>query len=224
MSAEYHSGAIAAAVLYAWGLVMLVAVRAWRQKKATGGTGFNGFRRASGRASRLAGILFLVAILLGQVSPVLAATRSVDFVGPTDDSTAAVFVWTGVAVAIAGFVAAVAAQNAMGASWRIGVDQAESTDLVTRGLFAHVRNPVFRAMIAAQLGTALMAPTWPSIAAVVLLPTACQLQVRLVEEPYLARTHGSSYTDHAASTGRFLPGLGRLTRRSQPVLSGSEQR
>ena len=144
--------------------------------------------------------------------------------GPTDDSIAAVVVWAGVVVAMAGFVAAVAAQNAMGASWRIGVDQAESTDLVTCGVFAHVRNPIFTAMITAQLGTALMAPTWLSITAVVLLVVACGLQVRLVEEPYLARTHGSSNTDYAAKTGRFLPGFGRLTATSQPVLSAPEQK
>lgn len=47
---------------------MLFAVRSWRQKKATGRSGFNGFngfRRISGRAARLTGIGFLVAILLG---------------------------------------------------------------------------------------------------------------------------------------------------------------
>lgn len=36
------------------------------------------------------------------------------------------------------------------------------------------------------------------------------LQVRLVEEPYLLRTHGEVYRDWAARTGRFLPGVGRL--------------
>jgi protein-S-isoprenylcysteine O-methyltransferase Ste14 len=35
----------------------------------------------------------------------------------------------------------------MGASWRIGVDPSERTDLVTGGAFALVRNPIFSAML-----------------------------------------------------------------------------
>jgi protein-S-isoprenylcysteine O-methyltransferase Ste14 len=34
--------------------------------------------------------------------------------------------------------------------------------------------------------------------------------VRLVEEPYLAATHGSSYASYAAAVGRFVPGVGKL--------------
>jgi protein-S-isoprenylcysteine O-methyltransferase Ste14 len=55
-----------------------------------------------------------------------------------------------------------------------------------------------------------------------MLIVACELQLRLVEEPYLASTHGSSYIDYATRTGRFLSGLGRLTARNQPLLGGSE--
>ncbi|MER5628798.1 hypothetical protein ABT061_48065 [Streptosporangium sp. NPDC002544] len=42
-----------------------------------------------------------------------------------------------------------------------------------------------------------------------------ELQVRVVEEPYLIRTHGSDQLTHASITGRFLPALGRLS----PALS-----
>ena len=40
--------------------------------------------------------------------------------------------------------------------------------------------------------------------------TAQQIQVRLVEEPYLRRVHGDAYRRYAASTGRFLPWIGRV--------------
>ncbi|HLS74191.1 MAG TPA: hypothetical protein VK046_10500 [Actinomycetaceae bacterium] len=36
-----------------------------------------------------------------------------------------------------------------------------------------------------------------------------EIQVRLVEEPYLLRTHGPAYARYTARVGRFLPGLGR---------------
>jgi len=40
--------------------------------------------------------------------------------------------------------------------------------------------------------------------------TAQQIQVRLVEEPYLRRVHGDAYRRYATRTGRFLPWIGRL--------------
>jgi protein-S-isoprenylcysteine O-methyltransferase Ste14 len=38
---------------------------------------------------------------------------------------------------------------------------------------------------------------------------ALQLQVRLVEEPYLRRVHKDVWEQYAARTGRFLPWIGR---------------
>jgi protein-S-isoprenylcysteine O-methyltransferase Ste14 len=36
-------------------------------------------------------------------------------------------------------------QYQMGNSWRVGVDPHETTELVSRGLFTVVRNPIFTA-------------------------------------------------------------------------------
>ena len=65
-----------------------------------------------------------------------------------------------------------------GASWRVGIDPAQRTDLVTAGVFAHVRNPVFTAMTLAQAGVVLMVPTPISAMALAALVVAVQLQVR----------------------------------------------
>src|SRR3712207_8288179 len=43
-----------------------------------------------------------------------------------------------------------------------------------------------------------------SALALICLITAVQIQVRAVEEPYLARTHGADYTTYTAHAGRFL--------------------
>ena len=99
----------------------------------------------------------------------------------------------------------------MGRSWRIGVEESERTELITRRPFAVVRNPIFAAMIPASLGMALMVP---NIAALLFLVAAIELQVRFVEEPYLIRTHGQTYLDYASRTGRFVPNVGRLRRRA----------
>jgi protein-S-isoprenylcysteine O-methyltransferase Ste14 len=51
---------------------------------------------------------------------------------------------------------------------------------------------------------------WIPLAALLLAVVAIEMQVRVVEEPYLRRTHGDAYTAYAARGGRFLPGIGRL--------------
>ncbi|PYG00281.1 hypothetical protein SAMN05216184_104223 [Georgenia satyanarayanai] len=48
-------------------------------------------------------------------------------------------------------------------------------------------------------------------AALLCLLLAVEIQVRLVEEPYLIRAHGHAYASYSERVGRFLPGLGRLT-------------
>ena len=101
------------------------------------------------------------------------------------------------------------AQAWIGSSWRVGVDEAERTELVVRGPFALVRNPIFSAMIPAFLGLALLAPNVLALAAFSVLVAAVELQVRFVEEPYLLRTHGERYAGYASQVGRFVPGVGR---------------
>lgn len=190
--------------LYVVALVVLFGVRSWVQHRRTGHTGFHGISGSPREAGWWGGVLFVVAIVLGLAGPLLAVSGAVPTAAP---------VWVqalGLVVALVGFAATLAAQTGMGASWRIGVDAAERTALVTDGVFVRVRNPIFTAMVLAQSGVLLMVPTWVSAAALLGLVLAVQLQVRAVEEPYLQAVHGAAYRSYAARAGRFLPGLGRL--------------
>ena len=126
-------------------------------------------------------------------------------------------VWAGLAVALTGFATVVLAQSGMGTSWRIGVDPTERTALITGGPFAIVRNPIFTAMSTALAGLVVATPTVLTAAGLVCLVVAVQLQVRVVEEPYLLATHGKTYAAYAARVGRFVPGAGRL-HTSNPVV------
>ncbi|MGK5448975.1 methyltransferase family protein [Streptomyces radiopugnans] len=181
-------------------------VRAAVQRRRTGDAGFRGVSGRPGEASWWAGVLFVAALLGGAAAPAAALAGL---------PTAAVpaLRWTGLVVALAGMAATTAAQTNMGASWRVGVDAGERTTLVTGGLFAHVRNPVFTAMTVTGTGLALMVPNPVSLIAVAALIAAVQLQVRVVEEPYIRAVHGPAYAAYTARTGRFLPGTGRLITR-----------
>lgn len=201
----------AALVLSVVALIVLFGVRSVVQHRRTGSTGFHGISGTPAEPGWWGGVLFVVAMVLGLAGPLLAVTGMV-----TADPPAALQV-AGLVIALAGFAATLAAQTGMGTSWRIGVDPGERTQLVTNGVFAHVRNPIFTAMIAAQAGVVLMVPTWISAAALVSLVVAVQLQVRTIEEPYLLRVHSAAYAAYAARTGRFLPGIGRLSAATKVV-------
>ena len=98
----------------------------------------------------------------------------------------------------------------MGTSWRIGVDARERTELVTTGLFGYVRNPIFAAMMLTGAGIVVLYATIPAVLAYACLLVALELQVRVVEEPYLLAMHGQAYRDYATRAGRFCPGVGCL--------------
>ena len=193
--------------LYLAGLAVAFGARSWIHRRRTGSTGFRGLSGAPGSAEWWGGILFAIALVLGAAGPVLALTGAV-----AAPRLPAAFTWAGAFITIVGFFGVLAAQAGMGASWRVGVDATERTELVTTGAFAVVRNPIFTAMLTTMAGLALLVPTAVSAAALLCLLVAVELQVRLVEEPYLLRTHRQVYASYAAATGRFVPGLGRLRR------------
>ena len=191
--------------LYVLGLVMTFGLRTWAHRRATGSSGFRGPSGGPGTASWWGGLLFAAALVLTPVGLVLAVTgtaRSAD--------VPAALRWTGLVVAVTGFAIVLMAQSGMGTSWRIGVAATERTALVIGGLFALTRNPVFTGMSLALGGLVVMTPTVLTLAGLACLVLAVELQVRVVEEPYLLATHGDAYATYAARVGRFIPRTGRF--------------
>jgi protein-S-isoprenylcysteine O-methyltransferase Ste14 len=116
----------------------------------------------------------------------------------------------GLALSVGALGALLWSQSSMGESLRIGVDPGERTALVTAGPFRWVRNPIYSPMFVYVAGVAVLVPIAASLVAFGALALAIDVQVRLIEEPYLTATHGRRYTDYAAHVGRFVPRVGRL--------------
>lgn len=208
---------IAALVLCAVYLFVGFGLRTWIQWRRTGDSGFRGISGRFGSREWWAGLLFAVALAAGVLGPV-AALVGLDPLAPLESRSVQV---TGTVLAVAGVLVTFATQTEMGTSWRIGVQETERTALVTTGPFALVRNPIFTAMAFTGIGLALMVPNAVAVMGAVLLVVAVQMQVRVVEEPYLRRVHGAAYGAYGARTGRFLPGLGRLLRREEATSMAS---
>lgn len=197
---------VAALVLYLTFAVLGFGWRSWIHYRRTGSTGFSGVGGRPGSAEWFAGAGFVAAIFTGIAAPAL---QLVGALSPLPLLHTAWVQALGTVLATVGVAATVYAQREMGESWRIGVDPSETTTLVRRGAFKIVRNPIFTAMLVFAAGITLMTPNPLAIAGFALLLAAIELQVRIVEEPYLRHTHGATYIAYADATGRFLPGIGR---------------
>ena len=130
------------------GLFVLLAF-GWRtvaQARATGSTGFVAHRER-GPIAKTAGAALTLGLLAVVAGTVLADDR------PWDALAVA-----GTAAMLGGLLVTLAAQRAMGESWRIGVDPDERTELVTAGLFGRIRNPIFTGMLLFAAGSALAVP------------------------------------------------------------------
>jgi len=95
------------------------------------------------------------------------------------------------------------AQVQMGNSWRVGIDSENKTALVTTGLFAMSRNPIFLSMRVNLLGLVFVMPSAFTVAALVAGEILMQIQVRL-EEQHLGEHHGSDYLAYRERVRRWL--------------------
>jgi protein-S-isoprenylcysteine O-methyltransferase Ste14 len=199
-----------ALALYLLYLALAFGLRGWLQWRRTGDAGFRfGGLRAAG-AERAGALLFVLSLALGLAAPVL------ELLGALPAAEALRAPLAGTLITLAGIAGTLHAQLEMGSSWRVGVDTSERTALRTDGPFRLVRNPIFSWMILAAVGLALLVPNAASLGAAIALVVGIELQVRLVEEPYLARVHGEAYARWAKRTGRFVPGVGRLSPSAPP--------
>jgi len=95
------------------------------------------------------------------------------------------------------------AQGQMAQSWRIGIDEENETRLVTGGLFAYSRNPVFLGIMMANLGLFLVIPNAFTLLIIALSTISINTQIRL-EEVFLQKSFGQAYTAYRAKVRRWL--------------------
>ena len=96
-----------------------------------------------------------------------------------------------------------AAQSQMANSWRIGIDENNKTKLVTNGLFAYSRNPIFLGVMIANVGLMLIIPNAFTLLIVSLSKVSINTQIRL-EEAFLKSSHGEKYQDYLNQVRRWF--------------------
>ncbi len=200
VTTRHADAAIGLSVVY---LALAFGWRTWQQWRTTGDSGFR-LSRSTPTQARVASALMVGGAAAGFAGSLRARRRPRRVRAGGSAGLALMAISTAITVR---------AQRDMGRSWRIGVDDAERTELVTDGVFRLSRNPIFASMGAFAAGSALAAPgVLTGIGAGALL-AGVEVQVRRVEEPYLDTTHGDAYRSYCALVGRFLPGIGRISPR-----------
>jgi protein-S-isoprenylcysteine O-methyltransferase Ste14 len=115
----------------------------------------------------------------------------------------------GAALMAAGILLLAAAQLNMGASWRIGIDEATRPGIVSAGLYRLSRHPIYLGLLMTLAGYTVMMPTPLSLILFAGAYWGLRSQTR-IEEAYMLRTYGEAYRRYAQRVGRFVPGVGKL--------------
>jgi protein-S-isoprenylcysteine O-methyltransferase Ste14 len=92
----------------------------------------------------------------------------------------------------------------MGNAWRMDVSVTERTSLITDGLFARIRHPIYAFSILLMGATLVIVPTVPMALAALVHFAIFNLKARN-EERHLLATHGDAYRRYVQRTGRFFP-------------------
>lgn len=82
---------------------------------------------------------------------------------------------------------------------------APTKNLVVTGLYRHVRNPIYVAVVAIILGQAMLFGDWRLVLLGALFWLAFHLFVVAYEEPTLRRTFRSEYEEYRANVRRWVP-------------------
>ncbi len=116
----------------------------------------------------------------------------------------AVLRYLAAAVAALALAATVKCWLRMGKDWRMDVGIERKTDLITDGVFARIRHPIYAFSILLMLCSAVIVPTVPMLVVAAVHIVLMNLKARN-EERHLLAVHGEAYARYRQRTGRFLP-------------------
>lgn len=111
--------------------------------------------------------------------------------------------WLGVLLCGVGLLCLLWSLISFGRSFRVGIDTERPDQLVTTGVFAHSRNPIYVGFIAVLLGQFLIFPNWILLAYLIGGAWLINRQV-LREEAFLRQQYGAEYTEYCRRVRRYV--------------------
>jgi protein-S-isoprenylcysteine O-methyltransferase Ste14 len=114
-----------------------------------------------------------------------------------------IMAWIGVLFCLAGLILLGWSLVSFGQSFRVGIDTEHPDKLITTGVFAFSRNPIYTAFALILLGQFLIFPNWIILVYTVAGVWLFHRQV-LREEDYLKKHYGKEYLDYCKRVKRYL--------------------
>ena len=111
--------------------------------------------------------------------------------------------WLGVILCLLGLGGLAWSLASFGRSFRVGIDTTTPGSLVTTGVFAFSRNPIYTAFAFILLGEFLIFPNWILLLFLVAAVWLFHRQV-LREEEYMKEHYGADYAEYCRKVRRYL--------------------
>lgn len=145
----------------------------------------------------------LIGLLLATVFIYALAPGVYPYLGPLTYLEQTWLQLTGMILVHISLIGAMLAQYQMKLSWRIGIDYENKTALVTSGLFAVSRNPIFLFLLLALAGLFLLLPNAITFAVLFAGYVVVQVTMRM-EEVFLEKSHGEAYRLYKGRVRRLI--------------------
>jgi protein-S-isoprenylcysteine O-methyltransferase Ste14 len=163
-------------------------------------------KREEGLDSKVAGLLGMlgfVAVLIYAINPIWLSWSSLRLPFWLR--------WTGVALALLGFVLLQWAQNTLGKNWSDTPRMIKEQSLITSGPYQFIRHPIYTAFLLILGSTLLISANW-LIGISWIGMTALEVASRIgFEENLMLEYFGDQYREYMKRTGRLLPRMNIVT-------------
>ena len=104
----------------------------------------------------------------------------------------------------------------LGPNWSMAIRPEKETRLITNGVFAYVRHPIYAFSVLLMISTIVVAPSLAMLTVGMTHLALLRLKAKN-EENHLVRIHGGAYRDYCSRTGRFFPRISLTTPHSGAV-------
>jgi protein-S-isoprenylcysteine O-methyltransferase Ste14 len=111
--------------------------------------------------------------------------------------------YIGILFCYIGLIIFLLALISFGKAWRIGIDQQNSNDLITSGIFKHTRNPIFLFMDIYCMGITLIYPNIIFVVVTFCMIMGIHLQI-IREEQFLINKFEEKYMEYKKQTRRYI--------------------
>lgn len=184
-----------------WGSVVLMILRSRLKFGASSGAVPRTIRE------RLMWLVWVPTVIAWQVVPGVAYISSHPMLRAPQwavDRPNSTTNWLAVIAAVMAYVFTIPCWLTLKSNWSLAIVPEKSTQLVTHGLYARIRHPIYALGIVLLTATIIVAPS-PAMLLVGIAHIILVLLKSESEERFLKEKHGQVYGDYCKRSGRYLP-------------------